>query len=310
MNNAKISTNKIAALCGVSQGTVDRALNNRKGINPETKKRILAVAKEYGYRPNIHASSMAGGKSHLIGVVVFDLGNQYFSDILVSIESYCASLGYSTVVMFTDKDHEKETDCIRNLYHMSVDGIILCPANSGEEYERFLLSLNLPIITIGNKLSRIPYVGIDNALAVKDALEEVLKKGYQKLIYVKPPLRQRNTFAQTQRLDAFITVCEKANVNYVITDLLNAEKELRANMPCVLFCPTDIYAIKLLSAAKKYAAGIIGFDNIRLIDELGLCLDSVAYDVQLTAKTAVEHIVNGAAVPGCVPHRIIKRGSA
>ena len=309
MNKAKISTNKIAALCGVSQGTVDRALNNRKGINPETKKKILEVAKKYGYRPNIHASSMAGGKSHLIGVVVFDLSNQYFSDILVSIEAYCASLGYSTVVMFTDKDHEKETDCILNLYHMSVDGIILCPANSGEEYERFLLSLNIPIVTIGNKLDTIPYIGIDNDLAVKDALAYVLSKGYQKLIYIKPALKQRNTFAQTQRLNAFVAVCEKATVNYVITDLLNAEKELTANTPCALFCPTDIYAVKLLSVAKKYAAGIIGFDNIRLIAELGLLLDSVAYDVQLAAKTAVEHIINGVAVDGCVPHQVIKRGS-
>ena len=74
-----ISTARIAEICGVSQGTVDRALNDRKGINPKTKEKILSVAKEYGYRPNIHASCIAGGRSMLIGVVVFDLKNQYFS---------------------------------------------------------------------------------------------------------------------------------------------------------------------------------------------------------------------------------------
>ncbi|MBR6627818.1 MAG: hypothetical protein IKL04_07575, partial [Lachnospiraceae bacterium] len=78
---------------------------------------------------------------------------------------------------------------------------------------------------------------------------------------------------------------------------------------CAFICPTDIYAIKLLHIAKKHGAGIIGFDNIRLIDELGLILDSVSYDVALTAKTAVDHIVNSTPVLDYIPHEIIKRGS-
>ncbi len=198
-----ISTNDLARICGVSQGTVDRALNGRNGISEKTKEKILAVAKEYGYRPNIHARSIAGGKSMLIGVVVFDLGNQYFSDILMNIEKYCAERSYSTVVMFTDKDPKKEIECIKHLYHISVDGIVLCPANSGEEYENYLLSLNIPIVTIANKLERIKYVGINNRLAMRDALEFIIGRGYDRFIYVKPPLQDKNTYAQTERFNAF-----------------------------------------------------------------------------------------------------------
>ena len=73
MNIGKISSTEIAKICGVSQGTVDRALNNRNGISPQTKEKILSVAKEFGYRPNIHTRCMAGGKSHLIGVVILTL---------------------------------------------------------------------------------------------------------------------------------------------------------------------------------------------------------------------------------------------
>ena len=94
MNFDSISTTKLAKICGVSQGTVDRALNNRPGISPSTKEKILKAAKEYGYKPNIHARSMAGGKSQLIGVVVFDLKNQYFCNILTRLEGYCSTLGY------------------------------------------------------------------------------------------------------------------------------------------------------------------------------------------------------------------------
>ena len=309
MTKGNISTTEIARICGVSQGTVDRALNDRKGISPKTKEMILRVAKEYGYRPNIHASSIAGGKSHLIGVVIFDLNNPYFSDMLMRIEAYCTCLGYSTVVMFTDKDYEKEIECIKSLYHMAVDGIILCPANNGSAYENFLFSLNVPIVTFGNKLNGIPYVGIDNAGATRDAVTHILNKGYKKLIYVKPELKQRNTFAQEQRLKVFLAMCKSKQAHYVVTDLQNAEKELEADKPCAIICPTDIYAIQLLSTAKKHSAGIIGFDNIRLIEELELTLDSISHNASLTAKTAVDYIVKDIPIDGAIPHQIIVRGS-
>ena len=272
MKKNSISTTQLAQICGVSQGTVDRALNNRKGINPKTKEKILAVANEYGYRPNIHARSMAGGKSMLIGVIVFDLNNQYFSDILMALETYCSSKGYSTVVMFTNKDAQREIECIQNLYHMSVDGIVLCPINNGAEFENYLLSLNIPIVTIGNKLEHLPYVGIDNASAMTETVESVLHKGYERLIYIKPALQDKNTFAQTERLHAFLKIMEIEHVDYTVTDFSNAENAVNTSKRNAFICPTDIYAVKLLHIAQKYSAGIIGFDNIRLIDDLDLKL--------------------------------------
>lgn len=304
-----ISTIKIAEICGVSQGTVDRALNNRKGIKEETKNKILKVAQEYGYRPNIHARCIANGKSQLIGVVVFDLKNQFFTDILTNIERICTSRGYSTVVMFTDKDSKTEIECIKNLYHISVDGIILCPANSGEEYENYLKSLKIPIVTFGNKLDFFPYVGVDNGLAMKDVIEHVIKPGYKKLVYVKPKLNEKNTFAQSERFSRFSQMCEESGVNYTVTDLFSAEDEMKNSSSCAVICPTDIYAIKLLSTAQKYKAGIIGFDNIPLIDELELKLDSVKYDLVLTAQMAAEYIIDGTPIENSISHSIVKRGS-
>ena len=304
-----ISTNELARICGVSQGTVDRALNNRKGISEKTKQRILEIAKEYGYRPNIHARSIAGGKSMLVGVVVFDLGNQYFSDILMNIEKYCAERSYSTVVMFTDKDPKKEIECIKNLYHISVDGIVLCPANSGEEYESFLLSLNIPIVTIANKLERFKYIGINNKLAMTEAVDFILSRGYNNIIYVKPPLKDKNTYAQTERLNAFKERLKDTAVRYIITDTDNVEKHIETDMKNLVLCPTDIYAIKLLDLAKKKNAGIIGFDNLGLIDDLGLKLDSVAYDVDMTAKLAMDYIIDGKEIKSNIKHSLIKRGS-
>lgn len=309
MKRNGISTTQLAEICGVSQGTVDRALNGRKGINPKTKEKILATAKEYGYRPNIHARSIAGGRSMLIGVVVFDLNNQYFCDILTDIEEQCMAKGYSTVIMFTDKNPQREIECISNLYNMSVDGIVICPINKGIEYENYLISLNIPIVTIGNKLDNIPYVGIDNALSMSETVDYVLSKGYEKLIYVKPHLKEKNTFAQSERLNTFCGLCRELGTSFAVTDTANAEKEIDGTKRTALICPTDIYAIRLLSVAKKHNAGIIGFDNIHLIDELDLPLDSVSYDIKEAAKIISDYIIEGKQVSTLIKHMLIKRGS-
>lgn len=304
-----ISTTQLAKICGVSQGTVDRALNNRPGINPDTKAKILAAAKAYGYRPNIHARSMAGGKSMLIGVVVFDLNNPYFSDFLTSITKYCSSKDYSTVVMLTDRDPDREIECIRNLYHMSVDGFVISPVGCGGGYENYLLSLGIPIVTIGNRLERIPYVGIDNELAMREATEYVLRHGYDRLIYVQPNLRGSNTFAQDERLSAFLSCVTKNQVDYTVSDLVGAESALIPGHKNALICPTDILAIQLLHTAKVHAAGIISFDNLRLIDTMGLTLDSVSCDHDLTARLITDYIVDQTPLSLPVPHQIIIRGS-
>lgn len=309
MKQGRISTSQIAELCGVSQGTVDRALHDRKGISRATKEKILAVAKEYGYRPNAHARIMAGGKSMTVGVIVFDLNNQYFSDILLSIEDCCSARNYSTLVMFSHKDANREIACIQNLYHMDVDGIVLCPVHQDDAYRSYLQSLDIPIVTIGNRLKGFPYAGIDNRLAMQEVTEHVLRCGYDHLIYVAPTLGERNTDAQTQRQEAFCTICREAGISFCITGLAEAEAGIVCGRKNAFICPTDLYAIRLLATAKKHQAGIIGFDNLRLIDTLSLPLDSVAYDTALTATMAVGHILDGTPICRTVPHRLVKRGS-
>lgn len=309
MKRQLISTSRLAEICGVSQGTVDRALNNRKGINPQTKARILEKAREYGYRPNIHARSIAGGRSMLIGVIVFDLNNQYFSDILIHIERQCSIKGYSTVVMFSNKDPQKEIECIKNMYHMSLDGIIICPINQGDEFENFLNSLNIPIVTIGNELSSFPYSGINNSDAMQDTVKYIIQKGYKKLIYVSPKLTANNCTAQIKRLEAFKKVCIETNIDFCVTDIYSAKCINLLRKGDAYIYPSDIYALQLYKTAKKNSMGIIGFDNLRIIDELELKLDSISYNTEKTASLAVDSIINGMRITESIEYEIIKRGS-
>ena len=89
----RITSLELAALCGVSQGTVDRALNNRPGISEKTRHRILQAAEENGYVKDMRASSLVSGKSGLLGLVLFDLRNEFFAQLATAAEARARELG-------------------------------------------------------------------------------------------------------------------------------------------------------------------------------------------------------------------------
>ena len=85
MKNLNISTSALSKICGVSQGTVDRALNNRPGIKLSTKQKILTAAKKFGYRAPIQANTAK--VIGQIGIVVFNLNNEFFSELIMELEN-------------------------------------------------------------------------------------------------------------------------------------------------------------------------------------------------------------------------------
>ena len=105
-----ITMAEIARLTGVSQPTVSRVLNGNKAVNPEIRERVLACAREHEFQPNVMAQSLVGSKTHLIGVVVTDIGNAFFADLVKHIEQAAGQAGYSMILFNSgyDRDHEKE----------------------------------------------------------------------------------------------------------------------------------------------------------------------------------------------------------
>jgi LacI family transcriptional regulator len=212
--------------------------------------------------------------------------------------------------MLTHKDRERELECIKSLYHMSVDGIVLCPINKGEDFENFLLSLDTPAIAVNNRLERIAYIGIDNRGAMRDSAEHCIKEGYEKLIYVMPKLKDGdNAHAQEQRLLGFQDAVTAADIPHVITHVDEVDSSIDDRQRIAVVCASDFYAQKLYQKYKGKNVGIIGFDDQRTLRELGIAMDSVAYDVCATAKSAIAYLLDGVKPTQYIPHRIVKRGS-
>lgn len=213
-----ITSKEIAKICGISRGTVDRALNNRPGVSEKTKKQILKIASELDYQPNYIGRSLVKGKSMSIGVIVFDLNNRVFAQIINGIEARARELDYFVNLSISFRDAKLEMDTIRQHIARNADGIILLSVNRGEPFVQFIEKFNKPIVTIGNRISSVtPYVWIDDSQAIKDLVKLYVSKNYKHIIYVSPPLRRlgtENLYVPEQRFLAFKQSVEEHGITF------------------------------------------------------------------------------------------------
>ena len=300
MKRLNITTSEIAKICNVSQGTVDRALNNRSDIKEQTKQQILDVAKKYGYRQYVSTSpdKMVG----LIGIIVFNLKNEYFSELITEVEYALRKEGLGTVMMMSHFDKQYEIESIRNLYNMGVKGIILCSVNRGKEFENYLKLFDIPIVAVGNKVESLPYVGIDDYAAMKEMTVSVLNDNPDEIIYFSPALNYSDAYAQRMRYEGFLSAIGEKK-HSVITDIENIKECYAENT--TIICSNDYYALQVYFKAKNVK--VVGFDNIKHINKHKMDIDSVAYSMSDIARETIDIIKNNKKDSVIVEHYIVKR---
>lgn len=286
MKNLKITTSEIARICGVSQGTVDRALNGRPDINAQTKQKIISVAKQYGYR---EYADIPGSKTDgLIGIIVFNLNNEYFSGLITEVEYILREKNLGTIVMMSHYDRQYEIECIRNMYNMGVRGIILCSVNGTEEFNNYLGLFDIPIVAVGNRVDALPYVGIDDFTAMREMTAKVLSDGAENIVYFSPALCYDNAYAQRKRYEGFLSVI--GDTKYSVATSIDDIKECYEDKTTII-CSSDYYAMTVYFKVKN--TRVVGFDNIKAIEKYGLAIDSVGYSVSEIAREAVDIITGG-----------------
>lgn len=303
-----ITVNQIAEKCGVSRTTVLRALNGKGSVGKETKEKILSVAKQYNYRPNLLARSLNHGRTMSLGVVTINVENMHFVQSLNVINKEADKRGYFTNIVVCDESLEWEKKLIQGLADRQMDGILMSPINKGKQFEEFLLSLHLPIVCIGNQVSdSITTVQVNEMEATIEAVELILSKGYQRIIFVCPPLevqKEQNIYVHEQRLLGFQTAVKKypeliASVIGKQNYLSAIEQEIQncSDKKIAFLCSGDSYALDIMRWASQKGLsvpkdfGLMGFDDINVLEFISPKLTTVSTNLEGVAKTAVSELI-------------------
>jgi len=312
---------ELALYCGVSEGTVDRALNGRKGIKESTKQRILDAAEELGYRPNHLARCLATGSTKTIGIVSVDLRNNFFALLIESIEMTAQENGYFISLILTHNDIEKERAAIQYMANRHVDGLILFPIGTGGVYIEELRNLHIPIVTIYNRLAPdFVHVDVDCRHIMKNMVSYLVERSYRRIIYVDPyfqEMKERgiNVYSIEQRRIGYLEGIREEMLGEGILVEDFDEKQLlslaknKDGRKTAFICRNDLPAVALLNIFRKWGirvpedVGIMGFDNIQILNSITPRIVSVDCGVQTIGRKAVISLLRmmrGEEVNDCI----------
>ncbi len=155
----------IAEKSGFSIATVSKALNNERGINKETRKKIIEIAKELNYVPSYPAVSVKLRKTNTIGLLISDIANPFFPEIVKGIERVAYNHGFNLILCNTDEDEKKEDIYVDVLLKKRVDGLIAVAANTKSKTKwRKILKFGVPLVMLDRKVEGLQadYVVVDN----------------------------------------------------------------------------------------------------------------------------------------------------
>lgn len=288
----KTTIDDIAKKAGVSKATVSRVLNNRpEGVGAETRLRIQELILETGFQPSGFARGLATGKSHSVGLIIPDITNPFYSQMVRGIEDTLNTAGYSLFLCNSDRDIKKEKGYINLLIEKEVDGIILDSAESNCDSQVELLEKNsIPFVLLDRRVEgskKRSGVYVDNTHGARLAADFLFSRPGCSLLFLNGPAdlsqsRQRQAGVEEVFHEKGL---EQSHLRILYSDFtLEGGYQVIANILeeshydpkqknppfTALFAANDLMAIGAMRALKQ--AGIlipkqvevIGFDDIEL----------------------------------------------
>lgn len=175
----------VAIACGVAPSTVSRAFSRPGRVNAETAERIRQVANEMGYRTNPLARALPTGRTSLLAVIVADVTNPFFFEILRGAEETATEAGYTLLVADVHESVEAERQALDRTLPM-VEGLVLATSRMSDSSIR-VAAKQCPTVVLNRSMSDIPSVATDNARGMKRAIEHLASLGHTTITYLAGP---------------------------------------------------------------------------------------------------------------------------
>lgn len=280
----KVTIVEVAQKAGTSSTTVSRVLNDntKEHMREETKQRVLKAIKELRYTPDKYARFMRKQKSGVIGVLVPDISNQFFSLMVRGVESISYQNGYSVIICDAENSLEKEKKYIDILLNERVEGAILTSSGVENNYVEKFTTNKIPIILADRKLKNVslPYVGSDGSKDGYAVTQYIINLGFKEIGFVKGPFlvttaTERFEGYKKAMVDNGLTI----NDNYLKEGDYTFEGGVKAGsdfvsspskLPQVIIAANDLMGVGIIRAIEKRRlkvprdVGVVGFDNIPL----------------------------------------------
>ncbi len=331
--SGKLRIKDIAEKLGVSPATVSRALGDTNIVAEPTRSRIRELAKELNYRPNVSARNLRTRKSMSILMVVRDIGNPFYLEILKGVEGTARKAGYSVLMGNTENDPAREAEYFNMLRDGHADGMILMTGKLPEDDSNAqLLPDNLPVVVALEVIegSGLPHIQIDNRAAARDAVRHLIGLGHNRIGHISGPVPE---IMSRHRLEGYRQAMSEAGLEIgpgyeQRGDFsLQSGGETAATLfdlpepPTALFVANDEMAFGAINELRRRGlsvpedVSVVGFDDLFFSKAFHPPLTTISQPRRLIGEAAMQSLLDLLAghphpdQPGFIPTRLSVRKS-
>ena len=303
----------VARRAAVSTATVSRVLAGLGHATPETQARVLEAARELDYRPSAIARSLKRQSTQTFGLIVTDIENPYFPELVRVVEDAARAEGYAILLCNAADDPDREMFYLDLLVERRVDGLIIAASSLGERHGEWLAAAPLPVVLINTAAPDVdlPSIASDNRDGGRQSADHLLALGHRRFGYLMPPPRNADAPERLagvrDRLEAVglgdtVVVATGAPLvgggEAAMLELLD-----RAPRTTAVVAYNDLMAIGAMRALRRRGrrvpddVSVVGFDDVALSAYVDPPLTTIAQSTAEMARWAVEQLIGAVRDP-------------
>lgn len=276
----RVTLQDVAKHAGVSRATASLIVRGSPKISEKTRKKVLASMKELGYVYDRVAANMRSQQSSTVGLIITDIANPFYSELLVGVHNELEKVGYIEFLGTTFDSAAKQDRLLSTMLEHRVGGIILCPvSNNSTESIAQIQGLDIPLVTAVREISGIQadYVGIDYVTGAEMAVDHLIQKGHRRIAFLGGTA---SSTAWKARKQGYTNALKNAGLpidkSLIIESPVTRDGGKQAvlqllrqpNPPTALFCFNDLVAFGVMQGLKEQGIvigqemAVVGFDNV------------------------------------------------
>lgn len=305
----------IARAAGVSVTTVSLALRGKDAnrISSATRDKVLAIANDLNYHPNLAARALVNKQSNIIGLLIKTLLNPFYSELAQDIIDRAQERGYRVITCSVEDGVDNRKDDIRELISHGVDGLIVCAALLDDKFVFELIDGGLPVALalryVNEELGSpaADFVGIDNPRGAYLAIEHMVKMGHRKIVLLMGPL---NTSTGQDRLQGAQVCFDTYGIEFDRHLVVEGDFSRRSGYEAMrgliadgteftaVFATNDHMALGVLDALQEAGrrvpqdVAVVGFDDIEMAGLPGVGLTTVSQKKTVMGRVVVDILVS------------------
>lgn len=298
----------VARRAKVSTATVSRTVNQVASVDAQLAKRVWKAIEELGYYPNRQARALVSGRSRVFGLIVSEITNPFFPEIVQTFETLAVEQHYEILLTSTIHDPKRMELAVRRMIEGRVDGVAILTFGMEEDLLEHLRFRNLPLVfvDIGPKAPRVSNIRVDYADGIRQAVQHLAALRHERIGFIAGPLRLRSAMA---RKDAFQASMKEIGLPVKLDFLVEGDHRLEGGKralkklaelrerPTAVLCSNDMTAIGVMREAFELNIkvpqdlSVIGFDDIRMAEFLTPPLTTVQMSQSELARLAFEALL-------------------